>query len=111
MISDFRVSVDVHNRCVGSAGKNYYMVPEVVTGDTNDPEKADIWSPGVMCFVLFASDTNDPEKADIWSPGNKAFTALVECGVTVVFEAWQYYDTLLSSIVALVSRMLTVDTV
>ncbi|EGZ18023.1 hypothetical protein PHYSODRAFT_255780 [Phytophthora sojae] len=51
-ISDFGLSVDAATRCKARVGKEYYMAPEVVAGKTNDPVKADIWSLGIMWFIL-----------------------------------------------------------
>ncbi|KAG6572695.1 CAMK/CDPK protein kinase [Phytophthora cinnamomi] len=75
-ISDFGLSVGVGTRCVGPVGKQYYMAPEVVAGGEYDPVKADIWSLGVMWFILL---TGSP-LVSVASRQSKAFVALEECG-------------------------------
>ncbi|GMF44073.1 unnamed protein product [Phytophthora lilii] len=51
-VSDFGLSVAAKARCKERVGKEYYMAPEVVAGKTYDPVKADIWSLGIMWFIL-----------------------------------------------------------
>ncbi|KAG6572738.1 CAMK protein kinase [Phytophthora cinnamomi] len=106
-ISDFGLSVGVGTRCVGPVGKQYYMAPEVVASDEYDPVKADIWSLGVMWFILL---TGSPF-VSVASGQSKAFVALEECGVAAVFESWKLTDRLSASIVGLVSKMLIIDPV
>ncbi|KAE8885745.1 hypothetical protein PF003_g30095 [Phytophthora fragariae] len=104
-ISDFGLSVGVGTRCQGPAGKAYYMAPEVVAGGEYDPVKADIWSLGVMWFILL---TGSP-LVSVASRQNEAFVALEECGVAAVFESWKFTDRLSTAIVQLISQMLTVS--
>ncbi|GMF34939.1 unnamed protein product [Phytophthora fragariaefolia] len=104
-VSDFGLSVDVGTRCVGAAGKEYYMAPEVVAGGEYDPVKADVWSLGVMWFVLL---TGSP-LVSVASRQNEAFVALEDYGATAMFEAWNFTDRLSAEVVELISQMLKVD--
>ncbi|GMF34940.1 unnamed protein product [Phytophthora fragariaefolia] len=104
-ISDFGLSVASHTLCSGPVGKEYYMAPEVVAGEVYDPVRADIWSLGIMWFVML---TGSP-LVSVASRQNRAFLALEQLGVTGVFESWEYDTKLSTSIIDLVSRMLTID--
>ncbi|KAG6572710.1 CAMK/CDPK protein kinase [Phytophthora cinnamomi] len=104
-ISDFGLSVAVNTLCLGRAGKEYYMAPEVVAGGAYDPVKADIWSLGIMWFVMV---TGSP-LVSVASRQNKAFLALEQLEVTGVFELWEYDTKLSASVIDLISQMLKID--
>ncbi|KAE9299062.1 hypothetical protein PF001_g15626 [Phytophthora fragariae] len=104
-ISEFGLSVDANALCLGRAGKDYYMAPEVVAGEVYDPVEADIWSLGIMWFVML---TGSP-LVSVASRQNKAFLALEQLQVTGVFESWGFDTKLSPSIIDLVSQMLKVN--
>ncbi|RLN50545.1 hypothetical protein BBJ28_00014518 [Nothophytophthora sp. Chile5] len=104
-ISDFGLSTDASSVCVGRVGKEYYMAPEVVAGKEYDPVKADIWSMGIMWFIML---TGSP-LVSIASQKERAFVVLEGCGVGAVLESWGYAAKLSASTIDLVSRMLKVD--
>ncbi|GMF41242.1 unnamed protein product [Phytophthora fragariaefolia] len=104
-ISDFGLSVDAGARCSARVGKAYYMAPEVVAGRTYDPVKADVWSLGIMWFILL---TGSP-LISIASEHNKAFMELAQCGVGAVFEAWGFSNKLSAEVMELIAKMLSVD--
>ncbi|KAE9131951.1 hypothetical protein PF006_g15382 [Phytophthora fragariae] len=84
---------------------DYYMAPEVVAGEVYDPVEADIWSLGIMWFVML---TGSP-LVSVASRQNKAFLALEQLQVTGVFESWGFDTKLSPSIIDLVSQMLKVN--
>ncbi|ETI55714.1 CAMK protein kinase [Phytophthora nicotianae P10297] len=104
-ISDFGLSVEATSRCFDRVGKDYYMAPEVVARNEYDPVKADVWSLGIIWFVLV---TGSP-LITIASQDNKAFLAMKECGVMSVFESWKVTTRLSAPVMDLISRMLKVD--
>lgn len=105
-VSDFGLSIDAHQECSGWVGKEYYMAPEVVAREgTYDPVKADVWSLGVIWFVLL---TGSPLVA-IASPNEKLLDAIAQSGVGVVFRAWGIEERVSPEVTALLSRMLQVD--
>uniref|UniRef100_H3GYA8 Protein kinase domain-containing protein n=1 Tax=Phytophthora ramorum TaxID=164328 RepID=H3GYA8_PHYRM len=104
-ISDFGLSVDANSRCVGRVGKDYYMAPEVVAGEEYDPVKADVWSLGIMWFVMLTGSSLVP----LASVQEKAFVGLMRCGVAAVFKSWKYDDKLSPGVIDLISCMLEVD--
>uniref|UniRef100_H3GYB0 Protein kinase domain-containing protein n=2 Tax=Phytophthora ramorum TaxID=164328 RepID=H3GYB0_PHYRM len=104
-ISDFGLSVDANSCCVGRVGKDYYMAPEVVAGEEYDPVKADVWSLGIMWFVMLTGSSLVP----LASVQEKAFVGLMRCGVAAVFKSWKYDDKLSRGVIDLISCMLEVD--
>jgi serine/threonine protein kinase len=104
-ISDFGLSVEANVRCRGRVGKEYYMAPEVVARKSYDPVKADIWSLGIMWFIMLTGSPLVP----IASTKEASFLALRRCGVASVFKAWGYETKVSPAVIGLVSRMLNVD--
>jgi serine/threonine protein kinase len=104
-ISDFGLSIGATARCRERVGKEYYMAPEVVAGKSYDPVKADIWSMGIMWFIMLSGSP----LVSIASRRNKAFLALERCGVSAVFESWGMKSRLSEPLMGIVSKMLKVD--
>jgi serine/threonine protein kinase len=104
-ITDFGLSVDATTRCTGPAGKAYYMAPEVVAGVEYDPVKADVWSLGIVWFIML---TGSP-LVSVASEHNEAFVSLKRCGVADVLTLWGHNDRLSAAVINVVSRMLRVS--
>ncbi|KAF1778385.1 Protein kinase-like domain [Phytophthora cactorum] len=102
-ISDFGLSVDAKSKCTDRVGKEYYMAPEVVAGEEYDPVKADIWSLGIMWFILLTGSPLIP----IASQKEASFLAFQRSGVVAVFKSWGVKASL--STMSLVDRMLKVN--
>ncbi|RHZ28093.1 hypothetical protein DYB26_001789 [Aphanomyces astaci] len=51
-VCDFGLATSVKVYCDDTVGKHFYMAPEVVRGGHYDPSQADIWSLGIMLFML-----------------------------------------------------------
>ncbi|EGZ16402.1 hypothetical protein PHYSODRAFT_249738 [Phytophthora sojae] len=51
-VGDFGLSTRRPYGCCGRVGKAYYMAPEVAACEEYDAKAADIWSLGVMLFIL-----------------------------------------------------------
>ncbi|ETM01687.1 CAMK/CDPK protein kinase [Phytophthora nicotianae P10297] len=102
-ISDFGLSVDTKTRCTERVGKEYYMAPEVVAGEAYDPVKADIWSLGIMWFILLTGSPLIP----IASRKEASFLAFKRSGVVPVFKSWGVKAS--SYTMNLVDRMLKVN--
>ncbi|KAG7376472.1 hypothetical protein PHYBOEH_001522 [Phytophthora boehmeriae] len=87
-ISDFGLSTKADRICQERVGKSYYMAPEVVAGEHYDPRAADIWSMGIVLFVMLTGSPLTP----IASVDEKAFNALVKFGVGAIIDAWGMSD-------------------
>lgn len=105
-IADFALSVDVNATPSDErVGKDFYMAPEVVARERYDPVKADIWSLGIMWFILLTGSRLVP----IASRSDKSFLALEKHGVELVLEKWGYTDRISRSTIELLARMLAVE--
>ncbi|KAH7485352.1 hypothetical protein PRIC1_004655 [Phytophthora ramorum] len=105
-IGDFGLSTDAPQRGKGEAvGKAYYMAPEVVDQQPYDALAADMWSLGIMLFIML---TGSPLTSNA-SRGNKAFCAFCELGVAKVVDSWGLSDVISRPTVALLDKLLNVS--
>ncbi|GLE02816.1 hypothetical protein PINS_up011680 [Pythium insidiosum] len=107
VLCDFGLSCDARRRRSDAVGKPYYMAPEMFLPDgaRYDPKRADIWSLGVVLFVLL---TGSPLVADeAWR--HKTLRVVAKFGVAKVLELWQMPDVCSAPTLALLSAMLQVD--
>ncbi|GLE07139.1 hypothetical protein PINS_up017107 [Pythium insidiosum] len=104
-ISDFGLSMPADQASDERAGKEYYMAPEVVAGDKYDPRLADVWSMGIMLFIMLTGSPLLP----VASPSERGFAALEAAGVAAVLSAWGVRDQFSDALVDLLVRMLQID--
>ncbi|KAG7398647.1 hypothetical protein PHYBOEH_010696 [Phytophthora boehmeriae] len=105
-ITDFGLSTDSRSICTGGqVGKEFYMAPEVVAGDRYDPKLADVWSLGIMWFIML---TGSP-LITLASPSEKAFVAFKRHGVGAVIDVWGHSERISTDAVALLEKMLQTD--
>ncbi|GMF21268.1 unnamed protein product [Phytophthora fragariaefolia] len=86
-------------------GKNYYMAPEIVAGGRYDPKKADVWSLGIVFFIML---TGSP-LVSLASTSVKAFRVLKLTGIIPVLRSWGMVASIPISALRLLSGMLNVD--
>ncbi|POM70343.1 CAMK/CAMKL protein Kinase, partial [Phytophthora palmivora] len=83
-ICDFGLSTDANQLAADVVGKYYYMAPEIVQERVYDPKKADIWSLGVLLFILL---TGSPLFADEQRCA-PTLRVLTKYGVAKILELW-----------------------
>lgn len=104
-IADFGLSTDASRTCSNFVGKDYYIAPEIVAGKRYDPVGADVWSLGIMLFMML---TGSP-LFSIASRSAKGFVALERLGVSAVLDAWGFASTISKGTTELLVEMLQVD--
>ncbi|ETK95277.1 CAMK/CAMKL protein kinase [Phytophthora nicotianae CJ01A1] len=83
-ICDFGLSADANKLSSDVVGKYYYMAPEIAQGAVYDPKKADVWSLGVLLFILL---TGSPLFADEQRCA-PTLRVLNKYGVAKILELW-----------------------
>ncbi|DAZ93325.1 TPA: hypothetical protein N0F65_003276 [Lagenidium giganteum] len=104
-VADFGLSVPGDQMTTGCVGRPYYAAPEVMAGKTYDPLLADVWSLGVMLFIMI---TGSPigERATIDDP---RFSIIPQVGVRGILLAWGMGDLVSRATEDLLNRMLAWD--
>lgn len=104
-ICDFGLSVKATAETNEKVGKPYYIAPEVYNEENYDPMKADVWSLGVVLFIMI---TGSPvyENAD---PSSSRFKLLAKYGVGEVINIWKMNDFFTPETLDILSQMLQMD--
>ncbi|EGZ18928.1 hypothetical protein PHYSODRAFT_332656 [Phytophthora sojae] len=104
-LSDFGLATDARRMCTEMVGKTNYMAPEVVAGETYAPVAADMWSLGVVLFIML---TGSPlvHRA---SEEDNDFVAFLQLGVRRVVKAWNMSPFISEDACNLVSALLRRD--
>lgn len=86
-ICDFGLASQNGDQCVDAVGKLYYMAPEVLNTDelVYDGYKADMWSLGVLLFILF---TGNPP-FEYATTRNVHFRKFLRLGVKGLVSQWK----------------------
>ncbi|CAK4618167.1 hypothetical protein LEN26_011679 [Aphanomyces euteiches] len=103
-LGDFGLSVDATSPTSGSVGKKMYMAPEVVEGHQYDPKAADIWSLGVVLFVML---TGVP-LFEIASTKDKLYRAVTRQGLQPVLMICRKKGFLSAAVSDLLEKMLVI---
>ncbi|KAF0695271.1 Aste57867_13913 [Aphanomyces stellatus] len=111
-LCDFGLAVEIatspEDECDGGGGpvgKPNCMAPEVYAGDVCDPRKADVWSLGMMLFMMI---TGVP-LVHIPSRQDKRFCMLEAYGAHSLVNLWNMEALFTESLLELVELMLEVD--
>ncbi|ETV98386.1 CAMK protein kinase [Aphanomyces invadans] len=83
-VCDFGLAASVSSRCHDVVGKPFYIAPESLAGREYDPAKADVWSLGVMLFMML---TAVPLCTSASLPDSR-FLYLKRHGVRRLLESW-----------------------
>lgn len=105
-IGDFGLATTSADRRVRQCvGKSEYAAPEVVQGELYDPKVADMWSLGVLLFMLLTGSSFVP----VGRPESAEFRAVEAIGCRGLLRVWQM-DTLFSyATVDLLCKLLEID--
>lgn len=105
-IGDFGLSTKLDDVGIGRVGKAYYMAPEVVATTTvYDPRAADVWSLGIIFFILV---TGSP-LIQLAAEEDVAYRALRKVGVREVLQAWHMSKLMDEGAMELLEGMLQCD--
>ncbi|KAJ0396705.1 hypothetical protein P43SY_008422 [Pythium insidiosum] len=109
-LCDFGLSAFVSKRSArdaeGQVGKAYYMAPEVVRGDPYDACRADVWSLGILLFILL---TGSP-LVQVAAPSDRVFQALARgAQPSHVLKHWGLHRSLSAETMELLDALLCCD--
>ncbi|CAI5700786.1 unnamed protein product [Peronospora effusa] len=105
-IGDFGLSTRTDQLCFESVGKAYYMAPEVVAPKVMyDPKAADMWSLGIILFILVTGSPLVP----LATEEDSAFRVFKKVGVREVLVAWRMADVLDERALKLLDGLLQCD--
>ncbi|KAJ0391545.1 hypothetical protein P43SY_010445 [Pythium insidiosum] len=104
-IGDFGLSTRTHQPSQTRVGKAYYMAPEVVRGEPYDARVADMWSVGIVLFIMLTGSPLVP----LASPSDRAFMAFRRVGLVAVLESWGVAASMSVEILELLSGLLEVS--
>ncbi|KDO28725.1 serine/threonine protein kinase [Saprolegnia parasitica CBS 223.65] len=92
-LGDFGLAALLHEPRVATAGKYFYMAPEMFATQGYNPEKADVWALGIM------ATTTD---------GVYRFYVHAQC-LERILDGWNVADVFAPDLLDLLSQMLSVD--
>ncbi|ETI42951.1 CAMK/CAMKL protein kinase [Phytophthora nicotianae CJ01A1] len=104
-ICDFGLSANANKCSDALVGKFYYMAPEVTQGVVYDPKGADVWSLGVLLFIML---TGSPLFADD-NARAPTFRVLSKYGVGKILELWGLKEQFSKPTINLLASMLQVQ--
>ncbi|KAF1778341.1 hypothetical protein PC129_g17868 [Phytophthora cactorum] len=104
-LGDFGLSTRADRRASGCVGKAQYVAPEVVAEVSYDPVTADVWSLGILLFMLL---TGAP-LLEFASPADPEFNRIKTVGCRGVLRSWHMDTQLSAETLDLLSKMLEFD--
>lgn len=104
-LGDFGLSTRADVRASGCVGKKQYVAPEVVAEASYDPVTADVWSLGILLFMLL---TGAP-LLEFASPSSPEFNTVKTVGCRGVLRSWHMDSQLSEETLDLLSKMLQFD--
>ncbi|RHY15124.1 hypothetical protein DYB25_000071 [Aphanomyces astaci] len=84
-VCDFGLAASTTARCSDKVGTEFYMAPEVAQGLQYDPSIADVWSLGVVLFMML---TGVP-LCQLATPSDCRFKYLSQYGLRNLFNSWK----------------------
>ncbi|ETW07314.1 serine/threonine protein kinase [Aphanomyces invadans] len=105
-VCDFGLAVAVPSVHDDAVGKLNYMAPEVYAEMEYDPRAADVWSLGMMLFIMITGVplVHVPDEA-----ADKRFGMLTQFGVLALVNRWKLEGLFSEPVLELIERMLELD--
>lgn len=104
-ICDFGLSTIASRPSSDVVGKLFYMAPEVIAGQVYNPIQADIWSLGIILFIML---TGSP-LVQAAEKDNPAFSTFEKIGLMGVLHQWGLDTQLSTNTINLLTSMLQID--
>ncbi|KAH7470674.1 hypothetical protein KRP22_001328 [Phytophthora ramorum] len=104
-VCDFGLAASTAQRNRETVGKLFYMAPEVLAGVQYDAAKADVWSLGVMLFIMLIG----APPVETASASDARFRLIANKGVRKLIDRWGLTDELPAAAIDLLAAMLEVD--
>ncbi|KAG9410226.1 hypothetical protein AC1031_018260 [Aphanomyces cochlioides] len=104
-VSDFGLSMTVDKRRRHAVGKTFYMAPEMHTGNAYDAAAADVWSLGIMLFIML---TGSPP-VETSESSDSVMQFILHHGWRALVRAWNFDDAVTDDAMDLLEKMLVVD--
>ncbi|KAG9406781.1 hypothetical protein AC1031_003105 [Aphanomyces cochlioides] len=104
-VCDFGLATTTTARPNDVVGKAFYMAPEVAAGCTYDPVKADVWSLGIMLFMMLTGSPLVEHASD----KDSRFQFLKAKGIRKLVEAWRLDHAVNGDALQLLTQMLNFD--
>ncbi|KAE8889960.1 hypothetical protein PF005_g22251 [Phytophthora fragariae] len=104
-VCDFGLAASTAKPSRETVGKLFYMAPEVLAGVQYDATKADVWSLGVMLFIMLVG----APPVETASAADARFRLISSKGVRKLVDRWGLTDELPAAALDLIADMLEVD--
>ncbi|GMF35929.1 unnamed protein product [Phytophthora fragariaefolia] len=104
-VCDFGLAASTAKPSRETVGKLFYMAPEVLAGVQYDATKADVWSLGVMLFIMLIG----APPVETASASDARFRLISNKGIRKLIDRWGLTDELPAAAIDLIADMLEVD--
>ncbi|CAH0485314.1 unnamed protein product [Peronospora farinosa] len=104
-VCDFGLATSTAKFSKETVGKLFYMAPEVLAGIQYNATKADVWSLGVMLFIMLIG----APPVETASSADARFRLIMNKGVRKLIDRWGLTNDLPATAIDLLSNMLEVD--
>ncbi|KAF0697543.1 Aste57867_11786 [Aphanomyces stellatus] len=104
-VIDFGLAASTSSKRTEVVGKPFYMAPEVVAGLPYDAAKADVWSLGIMLFIMLSGTP----LFDSAAASDDRFEYLADQGLASLVESWEIADCFDPQSLSLLENMLQID--
>ncbi|KAG3119117.1 hypothetical protein PI124_g4798 [Phytophthora idaei] len=104
-VCDFGLAASTAKPSRETVGKLFYMAPEVLAGVQYDATKADVWSLGVMLFIMLIG----APPVETASSSDARFRLITNKGIRKLIDRWGLTNELPAAAIDLIADMLEVD--